>query len=338
MEDPPDRGKQSGLARPLVRDRGLTTSPRLDAVDVARGIAIVAMVVFHFAWDLAYLGFYGVDVTRDPGWLLFQRAILSSFMLLVGCGLVLGHGAGMRWPAFGRRLAVIAAAAGLVTLGTWLSFPDTFVYFGVLHAIALFSPMALPFLFRPAWAAAAAGAAVIAAAALVHHPLFMAKPLSWIGFWPESPPVNDLVPVFPWFGPVLLGIAGTHWLMAGGVWSRIAGWRARGAMRALAAAGRWSLLIYLVHQPLLLGALQWLPAPLPQAAAVADRDAEFAGSCRRACVATGGGAPYCQRYCACALEQVEAADMWAMLEKPLRSAAEITGIDAMASLCTAMAE
>jgi uncharacterized membrane protein len=308
---------------------------RLDAVDGARGAAILAMVLFHFMWDLSYLGFYPVDVTRHAGWLLFQRAILSSFMLLVGCGLVLGHGRGIRWRPFWRRLGFVAAGAAAVTLGTYLSFPDTFVYFGVLHAIALFSVLALPFLFWPAWAAVAAGGAIIAIGALVHDPVFMSKPLSWIGLWPESPPVNDLVPVFPWLAPVLLGMVGTRVLMGSRLWPDIAGWTARGPMRVLAAIGRWSLLIYLVHQPLMLGALQMLPAPPP--AVLYTRAADFAASCERTCARSGGGPPFCAAYCGCALEQVEGADLWAMLAKPDRSAAEMDEIDAMTRLCTAMA-
>ena len=59
---------------------------------------------------------------------------------------MLGHGGGIRWPAFWRRWAFLVVAALLTTAGTYWMFPDYFVFFGVLHAIALFSLMALPFL------------------------------------------------------------------------------------------------------------------------------------------------------------------------------------------------
>src|SRR5690554_3134906 len=76
---------------------------RFAAVDVVRGLAILAMVAYHLAWDLYYLGFTATDVMAEPGWIGFQRAILSSFLLLVGAALVLGHGRFIRWPAFWRR-------------------------------------------------------------------------------------------------------------------------------------------------------------------------------------------------------------------------------------------
>src|SRR5690606_22149760 len=103
--------------------------PRLPVIDIARGVAIVAMAIYHLCWDLSYFRFIPVDVGYDPGWVLFARSILFSFMVLVGIGLVLAHGEGVRWRGFWRRLAFIAGGAALITLGTWLTFPESFVYF-----------------------------------------------------------------------------------------------------------------------------------------------------------------------------------------------------------------
>ncbi|RYH08061.1 MAG: DUF1624 domain-containing protein, partial [Alphaproteobacteria bacterium] len=119
---------------------------RWQLLDLLRGLTILAMVVFHLSWDLYYFGYSPVDVTQEFGWVVFQKSILSSFLLLVGMGLVLGHGNGIRWRRFWRRWAFIVIAALLTTAGTYWMFPDYFVFFGVLHAIALFSLMALPFL------------------------------------------------------------------------------------------------------------------------------------------------------------------------------------------------
>jgi uncharacterized membrane protein len=226
---------------------------RFQALDLLRGLAILGMVVFHFGWDLYYFGFSPVDVTSDPGWVLFQKAILSSFLLLVGAGLVLAHRNGIRWPPFWRRFAIILAAALLVTAGTWWMFPDYFVYFGVLHAIALFSLMALPFVLVPAQVTLLAALAVITASFAWSDPGFEVRWLAWIGFWPVPPPTTDIVPVFPWYGVVLLGIAGMRGILASGAAGTLKEWRSRNLpVRGLAFLGRWSLPVYLLHQPLMI--------------------------------------------------------------------------------------
>jgi uncharacterized membrane protein len=296
-------------------------------------VAIVAMVVFHFAWDLYYFGFSNLDVTSDPGWVAFQRAIVSAFLLIVGVGLVLGHGAGIRWRGFWRRFAIILGAALLTTLGTYLALPEYFVYFGILHAIALFSLMGLAFVGLPWWGALLGALAfLLPPLVIVPQAVMMERWWSWIGFWPLPPPTTDIVPVFPWFGVVLLGIAATKLLRSSLLWARIASLELRGIVgRTLRWMGRWSLVIYLVHQPLLYGALELVPRP-------AEPDTlGFTRSCEMQCTAGGGEAGFCARYCLCALDQVEAENLWSAIANPDHTAAEELAIGAVTRLCEAVA-
>lgn len=306
-----------------VGDTGLR--PRLALIDAARGVAILAMVVYHVAWDLYFLGFIGLDITTDPGWVLFQRAIVSAFLVLVGVSLVLGHGDGIRWRPFWRRFAIILGAALLTTLGTFIALPQYFVYFGILHAIALFSLMGLAFVRAPLWAIALGILALMLPPAFLSDPAMSARPLSWIGFWPYPPMTTDIVPVFPWFGLVLIGILLTR-LFRGRLLAPPAR-RAGPLIRALALLGRWSLVIYLVHQPLIYGGLSLLSPPPPDAIA-------FTQSCETNCREGGRDAPYCARYCLCALEQVTAQSLWDEIATDPAGEA-VTG---MRGLCTAMAE
>jgi uncharacterized membrane protein len=70
----------------------------------------------------------------------------------------------------------------------------------------------------------------------------------------HKPVTEDYVPLFPWTGVVLLGIAAGH-LLWRHAFAPLA-WLAR-APAPLRWLGRHSLVVYMVHQPLLLGAL-WL--------------------------------------------------------------------------------
>ena len=56
-------------------------------MDVARGISILAMITFHFAFDLMYFGLAKSDLIYQPDWRLFERIIASSFLYIAGLSL-----------------------------------------------------------------------------------------------------------------------------------------------------------------------------------------------------------------------------------------------------------
>ena len=146
--------------------RGFALSQgRFDGVDAARGAALVAMAVYHLGWDLSFLGLVVTDVIAHPVWRALGRATAASFLFLVGVGLVLGHGGGLRARAFLRRLAIVAGAAALVSVATRFAFPNDWVYFGILHCIAVASVIALPFVRAPVPVTLAAAARPVQARA-----------------------------------------------------------------------------------------------------------------------------------------------------------------------------
>ena len=57
---------------------------RIDLVDVLRGVAIAAMVVYHFSWDLSFYRFVDWPVETGTGWRWFAHLIAGSFIVLVG--------------------------------------------------------------------------------------------------------------------------------------------------------------------------------------------------------------------------------------------------------------
>lgn len=310
--------------------------PRLPIIDIARGVAIVAMMIYHLSWDLSYFRFIAANVGNDPEWVAFARTILFAFMFLVGVGLVLAHGRGIRWRAFWRRWLFVLAGALAITIATWFAFPDSFVYFGVLHAIALLSLMALPFLMAPLWLPILTAAVFIALPFLYSDALFNQKTWSWLGFWQVPPPANDLVPVFPWFGVVLLGVIAARLVLASpSLVARLAGIPAANPVtRALALLGRWSLLIYLLHQPLLLAVIYPLAGALqPQ---IAMRSTDFLRSCQETCVAGGTSAELCTTYCQCGLEGVERNDLWNAVFTGMVTAEEQAKLDASNRQCSAL--
>jgi len=247
------------MASPAPRNSpsGSVPRPRLIAVDLARSVALAGMIVFHFAFDLQMFGHLPPGTVFEGGWAVLARAVAGSFLFLAGVSLWLGHGQGIRWAAFGRRLAVLAVLALVISVVTWFAMGDSYIRFGILHAMALGSVLGLAFLRVPAILTLVVAVAVLFAGNWLRGPAFDGPWLLWLGLAANRPPMVDYVPMVPWLAPLLAGIAAARLAQLAGLWSRL---RARAApgplLQALALPGRWSLVVYIVHQPVLV-ALIW---------------------------------------------------------------------------------
>jgi uncharacterized membrane protein len=115
----------------------MPATPRFDAIDALRGVAIVWMTVFHFCFDLNHFGWLREDFYRDPVWTWQRTAIVSLFLFCAGLGQAVAHQQAQGWQRFWRRWGQVAGCALLVTAGSYLMFPRSFIYFGVLHGIAV---------------------------------------------------------------------------------------------------------------------------------------------------------------------------------------------------------
>ena len=282
---------------------------RWQAIDVARGTAVAAMIVYHLAWDLSFFHLIATSIVGHPFWQAFARVIAGSFLALVGIGLVLAHGQRLRGWVFLRRLAIIAGAAAGVTLATWFAFPDSYIFFGILHCIALSSVLALPFLRAPVWLVGAAALLCFAAPLGLSGPVFDDPALAFLGLGARPPITNDYVPVFPWFGLVLTGVALARAARPWALRAEWPAWRAKSVLsRALAWGGRWSLPIYLLHQPILLGAV-FLAAQMAGPAQLTE-SAPFLAGCRATCREAGKEESLCRAACVCVVEKLVSEQLW----------------------------
>ncbi len=172
----------SGIVQP-----GTGQKSRIELLDLLRGAALVAMAVYHFTWDLEHFGYVHPGMTEFGAWKLFARSIATTFLFLVGFSLVLAHADGIRWPAFRRRLAMIVAAALAITVVTWFTIGEGFIFFGILHEIALASLLGLAFLRVPWPATLAFAALVVAAPHFLRNPVFDHPVWWWLGLSSHRP-------------------------------------------------------------------------------------------------------------------------------------------------------
>lgn len=229
------------------------SASRFSVVDALRGIAIVLMAGYHFCFDLDYYGLIRVDFNHAPFWLAARSLILSLFLGVAGISLILANPKTINRHAQLRRLGLIAGCSALVSMGSYVLFPASWIFFGVLHFIAVASVLGLLFL-RSHWFNLVAGIAILAAGTSVSFPLFDQPALQWVGLMTHKPFTEDYVPLLPWFGVVLIGMFWGRFLLDARWPESMRAWQPRtGAGRALVLAGRHSLIIYMLHQPLLLG-------------------------------------------------------------------------------------
>jgi uncharacterized membrane protein len=300
-------------------------SQRWDAIDVARGIAILAMIVYHFSWDLSFFKLIETNILQVPAWRWFARGIAGSFLLLAGVGLALAHAQGFRKLAFLKRVLKVGGAALAVTLVTFFAFPQSYIFFGILHCIAVSSLLALPFLrLHPALTLIVAVFCLVAPW-LFTSPDLDAPYLDWLGLGASDPVTNDYVPIFPWFGMVLIGVAIGKVLVSRQGTLALARWRSSNPIsKALIWAGRKSLPIYLIHQPVLLGILygvSQMTGPVPIAA------------CQQICLQQNGNPAMCPAVCSCITEALPQRDLWLRLLQAQASPEDDKQISAAAQQC-----
>jgi uncharacterized membrane protein len=150
-------------------------------------------------------------------------------------------------------------------------YPQSFIYFGILHGVAL---MLIVVRFsahwgRWLWLAGGMALAMPLIAAYAHSTwpgaeFLNEKWFNWLGLISRKPITEDYAPLFPWLGVMWWGMATGHWCLrarqqwlAGPPIGAPTGPIAT-ASRPLALLGRWSLSYYMLHQPVLIGALMLL--------------------------------------------------------------------------------
>lgn len=303
---------------------------RIGVLDSLRGLALLAMASYHFTWDLEFFGYIEPGTAVTGPWRLYARCIASTFLFLVGFSLVLAHGNGIRWQAFGKRFAQIAGAAVLISIVTYFVMGDGWIFFGILHGIAVMSVFALPFLRLPLIITALAAIGCIALPFYGQSPVFDFPLLWWVGLSETLPRSNDYVPLFPWFAAVLFGIAAARLAIRFHLQEKLAA--LPHGPRLLSLAGRHSMAFYLIHQPVLISLvyLASVVAPPPPP----DRAAEYQRSCQQSCVAGGSNAGFCTTFCGCTLERLQAGNLLQPLQSGTIIATQDERVLKLARECT----
>lgn len=248
-----------------------------------RGVAILTMIVYHSMWDLWFWRVFPDVVLWTGFWRYWQRFTAGTFLILVGVSLAIVYrrererteGQERLFPRYLKRGLRIFGLGMIITLAVQLAGVG-YVDFGILHLIGASTILAYPFL-RYKWLNLGMWLALSVAGKWLEGFRYDGR---WIGvtigswmnlFWfdgrwltpfgitPTRYPAVDYFPLLPWFGVVLLGVWFGNWFYAS---NRrllpLPGWGGFFPINVLEFLGRHSLIIYLVHQPLILLVLFFL--------------------------------------------------------------------------------
>lgn len=227
-------------------------------IDVLRGVAIVLMIFYHFLYDLDWL--FGYNINFNSVWIsLLQKIIAVTFFCLVGISLTLSYNkynkVGMK-RGFGKYLerGVLVFLLGLlITVITFVFLGEGFVVFGVLHFIGISIIISYP-LIRYKYINLVLGFLCLIVGNYITSIKVGFSWLLWLGIMPRKFFSVDYYPLLPWLGFIFIGI------FLGNLFYRnhkqrfiLKDYSKEKIIELLSFFGRNSLVIYLIHQPILIG-------------------------------------------------------------------------------------
>jgi len=213
------------------------------------------MVAFHGCYDLTYFGYAHFRMLEDPLWILWRNVIVGSFVFLAGVSLTLSREGSQRSAL--TRLLQLGGCALLVSAATAVMFGPRWIYFGVLHFFVMATLLTRP-LLRHATLLGSAGLVIFVLGWTLGWDAMNPRWLNWMGLAAQKPQTEDYAPLIPWLGLLWLGVwtAQRFPELTGPVVSRTRPpAHATPLSRATQFLGRHSLIVYMVHQPLLFGLL-----------------------------------------------------------------------------------
>lgn len=239
-----------------------TALTRYLALDLAKGIAILVMVCLHYLYVLADLGFIDAVVTTTLPYILISRLVAITFITLSTA--VLWYRAqqvilAKDWYiSLAKQVFKLSCAALLVTVATSVWLDQSFVRFGILHLLAV-TTLVNGLLFRvplPRWLYGAFGTLLVIVGAWLGLRAYPIVGCEWLGLPSYGFSSVDYVPLLPWLGVAWLSaVAAPSILFIAEVMQPALARNTQ--LRWLYICGKHSLAIYLLHIPLLLGAL-WI--------------------------------------------------------------------------------
>ena len=226
---------------------------RIYLLDILRGLSVLAMIFYHFFWDLGFFKFIDLEMITQGLPLLFAQSVGASFLIISGISSRLLYLSDNFIAKFVKRLYKLIFICIVITTVTFFFDKNSYIFFGILHLLATCSVLGLLlsmvrnnfFLFF---------FFILSLFVSLNEITFnLPSYFSWIGFNKEVPVSNDFYPLFPWITFYLFGL----WVFQP-VRSYLRKYTKENtnlpddnsAFTFLQFLGRNSLTVYILHQPI----------------------------------------------------------------------------------------
>ena len=228
-------------------------------IDFLRGFAIILMIFFHIIYDL---NFFSITNFRIYSGIILYIARLSAsiFVVLAGISLSISYSKSKNCLKtndiilkFIKRGLKILFLGVIISVITWFYIPRGFVVFGILHFIGTSIILSLIFI-RYRVINIIFGLFFIIVGFYLKSLTFDFNILIPLGFIPNNFWTIDYFPLFPWFGIFLIGISIGNIIYPD--FKRkyeIKDLSKNLLVKSFCFLGRNSLLIYFLHQPIIIG-------------------------------------------------------------------------------------
>jgi uncharacterized membrane protein len=241
------------------------SSDRFIEIDMLRGFALILMIFGHILWDLDY---FGLMPMNDGFYNVLIKIVQPMFFLLVGISLIISKKKIETLPLndekkYYKRIILrglkILGLGVIFTIITLIFIPERPIFFGVLHCIGLSIILSVPFLkfrkYNLLFVVIILYASLVVSGYNMNNPTIFHLALgvhqSNIGSY-----TIDYFPLLPWFGISLLGIVLGNFLYSGNERKfRIPDLSKYRPIKIFQWCGQHSLIIYLLHQPIIAGAI-----------------------------------------------------------------------------------
>lgn len=247
---------------PASGGEAVKSRPRVHALDELRGIAIFCMIFFHAFYTIGYFFEYDWGIWLVNFFTPAEPYFAGVFIVLSGIACNLSH------SNLERGVKLLLTSLG-VTLVTYLTVGEkNMIQFGILHMLSccmLLYGLSNKYLkLVPSWIGILLNVVLFVLTYQTTHHIFGLPPLfsvtipdSWysthflfmFGFCRSDFVSTDYFPLLPW---LFLFFAGTY-LGRIGVKRKFPKWLMTKRLGFFGFMGRHSLLIYLLHQPLIFG-------------------------------------------------------------------------------------